>query len=86
MQLTDDKFNSLEWEQIDAAENKLDAVLKDCRILGAEPINYPVTDGIIIYMESKSGDRLALEIGNDTDFYISLAEIRPDDRKGDTDK
>ncbi len=51
-------------------------------ITGAEPIDYPLTDGLILYLTGKSGNQLALDIGAVPDggpdtnpFYIRLAVI-----------
>lgn len=52
-------------------------------ITGAEPINFPGTDGIIIYLSSADGQRLALDIGaawlqadpGENPFYLQIAEI-----------
>lgn len=54
----------------------LDSLVNGCVIVGAEPIDYPLTDGAIIYLKEKSGAVLALELGAGPDngeFYIKLA-------------
>ena len=78
--ITDKNFNRLKWEEIDGLE--LAGKIKGLEVTAAEPINYPMTDGIILYMRDKEGHELALDISAEAEneeenpFYIELAEVR----------
>lgn len=73
--------DNLLWEP--AGAQTIAEAIEGGTITGAEPIDYPLTDGLIIYLTGRSGRQLALEIGADPDadptegnpFYINLAEI-----------
>lgn len=52
----------------------LAAAIEGSTVTGAEPTNYPQTDGIIIYLLSRHGRQYTLEIRTDD---ISLEEHRP---------
>lgn len=63
---------------------KLQALLKGCRITGIEPIDYPVTDGILIYL-TRDGRQYILGVGYDcweeedgNPFYLRIDQIRKD--------
>ena len=74
-------LDNLLWEP--AGAQTIAEAIAGSTITGAEPIDYPLTDGLIIYLIGKSGRQLALEIGADPDtdptegnpFYINFAEI-----------
>ena len=77
---TEDKdYNNLEYSPVDG--EALDALIEGMEVIGAEPIDYPLTDGITIYLRAKDGSTKALEIGTDifntepeeNPFYISMA-------------
>ena len=51
---------SFDWKTIDALQ--LDPLLTGCEVLGAEPIGYPLTDGVIIYLQKPSGERFTLTL------------------------
>lgn len=57
---TSNEFNKLNWKAI--GENDLNCIIEGMKILGTEPINYPLTDGIIIYLKDKDGAINALDI------------------------
>lgn len=73
--------DNLLWEP--AGAQTIAEAIEGSTITGAEPIDYPLTDGLIIYLTGRSGRQLALEIGADPDadptegnpFYINLAAI-----------
>lgn len=65
-----------EWKEIDGKE--LDEILRGKTVAGAEPIDYPLTDGAILYLTGKDGSLSALEIGvdiynDDSQIYIKYA-------------
>lgn len=65
-----------EWEPIGA--KALARAIEGGTITGAEPIDYPLTDGLIIYLTDRSGRQLALDIGadpmSDEPFYMQIGE------------
>ncbi len=72
-------FDTLEWEPIGA--KALVRAIEGGTITGAEPIDYPLTDGLIIYLTDRSGRQLALDIGadpmsEDEPFYMMIAEAQ----------
>jgi len=76
--LSDNKFDRLSWEQVDG--QKVDSLITGLEVVGAEPIDYPVTDGLIIYLKDTEGNTTALDIGNayteypdENPFYIAIA-------------
>ena len=77
--LTDNEFNRLSWEQVDGL--KVDSLITGREVVGAEPISYPVTDGLTIYLKDTEGNITALDIGADiytedpdeNPFYIAIA-------------
>ena len=74
--ISDKDFNSLIWNTIDG--EKLNELLSGCIICGAEPIDYPLTDGAIIYLRDASGEYAALELRQEPEeqsFYIQFAKI-----------
>lgn len=56
-------FDGLNFERTDGAN--LDGELTGCRVLGVEAIDYPLTDGLIFYLEAPTGERFALEVGQE---------------------
>lgn len=54
----------------------IDALLTGYRITGAELIDYPLTDGILLYLQGKGENKKVLEIGLnwDGDFEINLSD------------
>ena len=79
--IRDDVFNNLSWEHIDGLE--LDKAIEGLTVIGSEPTDYPLTDGITIYLKKPNGDVIALDIGADyfspdegeNPFYTHLATI-----------
>lgn len=63
IQVTDKTFNRLTWGTLDAMD--LDSLITGMEIVGAEPTDYPATDGLTIYLRSKSGELYALDTGYD---------------------
>ncbi len=57
---------------------KLDELISGCTIVGAEPIDYPCTDGALLYLKDGSGALAILELGVDEEnggLYIQLARV-----------
>ena len=53
---------NLTWTDIGTSEDTLSRVLDDAVILQAEPIDYPVTDGLLFYITDYTGKARILEI------------------------
>lgn len=71
----------LEWEPVMA--KTLARAIEGSTVTGVEPIDYPLTDGLIVYLTDRSGRQLVLEIGADpmtgpeeNPFYIKIAEAQ----------
>lgn len=67
----------------------MDQDIKGLTITRAEPVNWPLTDGVIIYLTDGNGKQYALEIGADpvlspegdeNPFYWSFGEA-PEDQE-----
>lgn len=79
--ISEDVYNKLDWKPVHA--HNLDKLLEGLTVVGSEPIDYPLTDGLIIYFKDASGHLTALDIGADAfvsgddenPFYTHLAEI-----------
>lgn len=82
--LMDEKvYENLSWEDVDGL--KLDTIIEGMTVIGSEAIDYPLTDGIDLYLKDKNGDIYALEIGyyddfvRDTEdenpFYVKMAKV-----------
>ena len=54
--------DSLTWTQLGTSEDTLSRVLEDAGIYGVEPISYPITDGLMIYISDRNGKPRILEI------------------------
>ena len=74
-------MDRLEW--IPVGGEALDLFVEGMTIVGSEPIDYPLTDGVILYLRAADGRMIALDIGVDifsTDpegnpFYVNVARI-----------
>lgn len=74
--ITDEVFDSLSWKNVDGQQ--LNGLITGWTVCGAEPINYPITDGAIIYLRDASGNLAAIEMGQEPGgdrFYIRYAKI-----------
>ena len=63
--IIDEESGDFEYETIDA--EAVDDLARDARILGVETIDYPLTDGLIIYLKRPAGDVMALLIEPEPD-------------------
>jgi hypothetical protein len=66
------------WTNIDGQQ--LDKKVEHMRLVGAEPISYPLTDGVLLYMQDGQGRLHALQIGadlteDDPQFEIKIAHL-----------
>lgn len=79
--IEDSVFNNLKWKPVDGQE--LDSIITGLTIVGSEPTDYPLTDGITLYLKNGAGELLALDIGADiysvekeeNPFYMALSHI-----------
>lgn len=81
--MDDEVYNNLRWEDVDGS--KLDKLIEGMTVIGSEPIDYPLTDGIDIYLRGKDGFIYALEIGyyddfvrdaeTENPFYVKMAKV-----------
>lgn len=74
--ISDKDFNNLSWDSING--EKLNELISGWTVCGAEPIDYPLTDGAIIYLKNKNGEYAALELGQEPEkqgFYIQYAKM-----------
>lgn len=85
--IDDRTFDALEWAEVDGAE--LHNIITGQTITGAEPIDYPDTDGILISLQHRTtGAVTVLEVIHDslTDgFYIHLAKVPGQTKPHDDD-
>lgn len=66
--------DNLTWTQLGTSEDTLSRVLEDSGIYSAEPVDYPLTDGLLLYISDRNGKPRALE--------ISIADGFLDDPEG----
>lgn len=71
--VNDETFNNLKWKHIDGLE--LDKTIEGLTVIGSEPTDYPLTDGITIYLKKPNGAMIALDIG--ADFYTAESDDNP---------
>lgn len=76
--IDDRTFDALEWAEVDGAE--LHNIITGQTVTGAEPIDYPDTDGILISLQHKdTGIVTVLEVMHDSltdSFYICIAKCQ----------
>ena len=58
-------LDSLTWEKIGSSEDTLSKILTDAGIIHAEPIDYPLTDGIWLHLLDREGKYRILDISVD---------------------
>lgn len=74
-----ENYDRLKWRPVDGRE--LESCIKGFTIIGSEPLGYPLTDGVTIFLQSPSGALFALDIANDledendTPLVIKMADI-----------
>lgn len=68
--IDDQTFNKLNWDRVDELE--LDTLIKDATILGTDAVDYPLTDAVILYIKTPSGELYALQF--EVDLYNPDAE------------
>jgi hypothetical protein len=52
----------LEWTPVGTSEDTLSRVLTDSKVLHAEPLSYPLTDGVQLVIEDRTGVKRLLQI------------------------
>lgn len=79
---TEEIFDKLYRKRLDGLQ--LDELITGCEILGAEPVGYPLTNGVILYLKKPDGCKLVLNLDhypegyrepNANDLEIEVAEI-----------
>lgn len=73
--LSSTQYNQLEWQEIEPTE--LDALISNYTVVGTEPIDYPLTDGFIIYLKAAAQPLLVIEIvtGEDGLLQVNKATV-----------
>lgn len=79
--LSDEELEALEWYDIDG--RALCEHLGGCRIIAAEPVDWPVITGMLLELENRAGAHAVLDIGTVTDddgeptgeMYVKMAVI-----------
>ena len=61
----DKEYDSLIYKDIDAEQ--LDDIIRGAVILGSETIDYPLTDGMILYLKRPAGDVISVIFDTDAD-------------------
>lgn len=64
------EFNNLDWQEVEPAE--LDNLISNYTVMGAEPISYPLTQGVILYLKAAELPAMAIEIISDYEEYITI--------------
>ena len=62
--------DDLTFVTLGTSEDTLSRVLADCGILYAEPLEYPLTDGVWIYIVDRNGKPRVLEISVTDDLIF----------------
>ncbi len=57
-----DTDESLTWSLVGTSEDTLSRVLADSKVLHVEPLNYPLTDGVQLVIEDRTGKKRLLQI------------------------
>ena len=68
--LEETEFNNLEWQEVEPAE--LDNLISNYTVMGAEPISYPLTQGVILYLKAAEQPAIAIEIVSDCEGYVTV--------------
>ena len=64
-QKINEEYDSLIYKAIDAEQ--LDDLIRGAVILGSETIDYPLTDGMILYLKRPAGDVISVVFDADAD-------------------
>lgn len=70
-------FDHLEWEEVE--DISLDTLLEGKTIVGVELVDYPLTDGILIYWREMDGRLWVLEASAASAYYISPNDVDDDE-------
>lgn len=71
--INDDKYNSLHWQDITPEELKI--LLRGSTILDFEAIDFPLIDGVDLYIKDKSKSVWVISIQADIDNYIHINDV-----------
>lgn len=82
MNISEEVYNSLKWETIEDAK-KLPDMIKGSVVIGCEPVDYPLTDGLDLHLKRPDGSYIILglegavypEDDEETDFRITVAKV-----------
>lgn len=69
-------LRELDFAELDG--KKLNVLLNRARITGAEPIDYPVTDGVVLYIQDPQKRKAVLVIEQDPTedrFSVKIARL-----------
>ena len=55
-------IDSLEWQTLGTSEDTLSKVLSDCGVIHCEPCNFPLTDGLYIYVLDRDGKTRIVDV------------------------
>lgn len=61
-------FDRMEWREHSTAPEELQKTLTGCRIISAEPVDFPLSDEVIIYLEEPNGKRFAFSVAGRTEW------------------
>lgn len=72
----DKEYDSLIYKDVDPEE--IDDLIRGAVVLGSETIDYPLTDGMILYLKRPAGDviSVAFDVDADEKGLISLIKTR----------
>ena len=56
------EIECLEWTTIGTSEDTLSRVLADSKVLHVEPLSFPLTDGLQLVIEDRTGKKRLLQI------------------------
>lgn len=57
--VTEEVFNNLDWEDVE--DTSVDSLLEGKTVVGVELVDYPLTDGMLIYFRETDGRLWVLE-------------------------
>ena len=74
-----ENYDRMKWRPVDGRE--LESRINGFTIIGSEPVDYPLTDGLTLFLQSPSGALFALDIATDLEddneppLVIRMADI-----------
>lgn len=70
--ILEELFDRLEWEEVE--DISVDSLLEGKTVVGVELVDYPLTDGILIYWRETDGRLWVLEASAASAYYIDPVE------------